>query len=153
MCACMSAWVYVCVHACVRVRMDACMFRTLLMCLRVYLSGRSWGRWVGRECEWDFYVFILYLLSFLNVPSWAHVSKENFHFYALYYIYINKDSFNWLISNCHTPCIIKIYWLSWQHVNLYPEAIFNSWNVKLHWAKAVIINDLITLKINNSICL
>ena len=24
------------------------------------------------------------VLRILNVPSWAHVSKENFHFYALY---------------------------------------------------------------------
>ena len=27
---------------------------------------------------------IYFILIILNVPSWVHVSKENFHFYALY---------------------------------------------------------------------
>ena len=36
---------------------------------------RMWVRFLG-----IYFIFIV----ILNVPSWAHVSKENFHFYALY---------------------------------------------------------------------
>ena len=55
------------------------------MCLQVYVSGRSRGRQVGRECEIleilrIYFIFIV----ILNVPSSAHASKENFHFYALF---------------------------------------------------------------------
>ena len=52
------------------------------MCLRVYVSGRSRGRRVGRECESESFMFIFIVI--LNVPSSAHVLKENFHFYALH---------------------------------------------------------------------
>ena len=41
------------------------------------------SRWVGRECESDIFTYLFYIVI-LNVPSWAHVSKEIFHFHALY---------------------------------------------------------------------
>ena len=68
---------------CVCAHVDARMFWTLLVCLRVYVSGRSQGRWVGRECEGEIFTCLFYIVI-LNVPSWAHVLKEKFHFYALY---------------------------------------------------------------------
>ena len=42
---------------------DAHMFWTLLMYLQVYVSGRSRGRRVGRECESEIFTY-LYLLLF-----------------------------------------------------------------------------------------
>ena len=50
---------------------------------------KAWGRRVGRECEWDFYVFIFIVI--LSVPSWAHVSKVKFHFHLMMN---NKDLFD-----------------------------------------------------------
>ena len=72
---------YVCV--CVRARAHARVFWTLLMWLRVYVSGRSRGRRVGRESESEIFTYFIFIVI-LKVPSWAHVSKENVHFYALY---------------------------------------------------------------------
>ena len=36
-----------------------------------------------RECESEIFTYLLYIVI-LNIPSTAHVSKENLHFYALY---------------------------------------------------------------------
>ena len=41
----------------------------------------------GRECESEteiFFCFVIYLFFSLNVPSWADVSTNIFHFYSLY---------------------------------------------------------------------
>ena len=34
---------------------------TLLMCLRVYVSGRSRGRRMGRECESEIFTYLFYI--------------------------------------------------------------------------------------------
>ena len=47
-----------CMRACVYARMDAHMFWTSLMCLRAYVSGRSRGRWAGRECESEIFTYL-----------------------------------------------------------------------------------------------
>ena len=71
----------VCVYA--RARMDARVFWTWHMCLRVYVCGISRG---GGEKEWDIYIYFFYVLLFSMYlfGSWAHVSKKKNHFYALY---------------------------------------------------------------------
>ena len=40
----------------------------------------EWGENVSVRFLHVYFTFIV----ILNVPSWAHVSKENIHFYALY---------------------------------------------------------------------
>ena len=57
-------------------KLDARVFWTLLMCLRVHASGRSRGRRVGRECESEIFTYLFCIIVILNVPSWAHVSKD-----------------------------------------------------------------------------
>ena len=41
------------------------------------------GEW-GENVRERFLRIYLIFIAILNVPSWAHVSKEIFHFYALY---------------------------------------------------------------------
>ena len=72
----------VCVCVCVRARMDACVFWTLLMCLWVYVSGRS----QGRKCMSEIFIYLFHIYCYFKLPSWGlkMCQKENFHFYALY---------------------------------------------------------------------
>ena len=83
---CFKWWsVCVCVHACVHVHawMHACSehYSCVCGCMSVEEAGAGeWGENVRVRFLGIYFIFIV----ILNVPSWAHVSKENFHFYALY---------------------------------------------------------------------
>ena len=96
-CVCMS--VRVCARVCVHARMDAHVFWTLLMCLRVYISGRSRGRQVGRECEWDFYtwhMYLFYIYGYFKCTFLSPCVKGKFTFLCFVYWWIIKIDLVWL---------------------------------------------------------
>lgn len=40
--------------------------------------------YIMRECESEIFTYLFYFIIIFNAHSWTHVSKENFHYYALY---------------------------------------------------------------------
>ena len=81
MCVC----VCVCVCVCAKQNFRILMFQ-VMKCVRAFVRAcvRACVRvCVERECESEIFTYFIFIVI-LNIPFRAHVSKENFHFYALY---------------------------------------------------------------------
>ena len=81
-CVCVCAYVCMCAYVCVHAWMHVCSehYSTVCRCMSVEEAWEGeWGENVRVRFLRIYFIFIV----ILNVPSLAHGSKENFHFYAL----------------------------------------------------------------------
>ena len=113
--------VCVCACMCACARLDARMFWTLLMCLRVYVSGRSRVRRVGRECESEIFTYLFYIYCYFKCTFLSPCFKGKFSFLCLVYWWIIKTDLIWwcLTLFCCCCCLDRGGGCLWRTVGLW----------------------------------
>ena len=103
--------VCVCMRECVCTRVGARVFWTLLMCLWVYVSGRSWGRWVGRECESEIFTYLFYIVILNPYTFLSPCGKGKFSFLCFVYWWIIRFIWFDLIIGTVPRSVLGWTWL------------------------------------------